>query len=100
MVRDLPEGLAEFINRALIKDPDERISNWFEIQTLLVSGKGSSLNLLANEKMDMALVIQLQTWDVDTTALKQEIHKVMGGHHAQYEMEVVTRDNMDVDFSR
>jgi len=100
LVRDLPEGLAEFINRALIKEPEERISNWFEIQTLLAPGKGSSLNLLANEEMDMALVIQLQTMDVDTAILKQELHKVMNLHHTQYEMEVVTRDNTDVDFSR
>ena len=100
IVRDLPEGLAEFVNRALIRDPVERISNWFEIQTLLTSGKGSSLNLLSDEKMDMAMVIQLQTVDVDTALLKREIHKVMDVHHAQYEMEIVTRDNTNIDFSR
>ena len=99
MVRDLPEGLAEFVNRALIRDPDERISNWFEVQTLLTSGKGNSLNLLSDEKMDMAMVIQLQTVDVDTALLKREIHKVMDVHHAQYEMEVVTRGNANNDFS-
>lgn len=100
LVRDLPDGLAEFINRALINDPDERISNWFEIQTLLVSGKGSSLSLLSNEHMDMAYIIQLQSADTDTSELTQGIHQLLSAHKTKYEMEVVTRDNRDVDFAR
>lgn len=99
-VAGLPEGLAEFINRALVRNPEERISNWFEVLTLLVSGKGSTLNVLSNETMDTAFVIQLKSADVDSTRLQREVHELLSSHQAQYEMEVVTRGNRDVDFSR
>jgi serine/threonine-protein kinase len=41
-VPDVPDGLVEFIRRALVKDPALRISSWSEIQTRLAPGKGST----------------------------------------------------------
>jgi len=99
LVRDLPEGLAEFINRALVKDPQQRIFNWFEIQTLLALAKGSNLNLLADTDMDMALVIKLKKLDIDTRSLNQEVHRLLKSHDIPYVMEVVMKDTTDVDFS-
>lgn len=48
----------------------------------------------------MALVIQMQALDVNTSVLKQELHQVMSAHKTQYEMEVVTRENTDADFAQ
>lgn len=99
VVSDVPDGLAEFIDRAMTKDPEQRISSWFEIQTLLASVKGSSLSLLDDTDKDMAVVIKLQTPGVDTKILNQELHQLLSKRHVEYEMEVVTRENTDVDFT-
>jgi serine/threonine protein kinase len=97
MVPDISDGLAEFIKLALAKDPEQRISSWHEIQSLLKSGKGSSVDLLANTDMDMAVVIKLKTSGVDTDLLVKEIHQVLKVHHANYEIETMDRESPDVD---
>ncbi|HHJ34365.1 MAG TPA: cyclic nucleotide-binding domain-containing protein [Gammaproteobacteria bacterium] len=99
LVPDVPEGLAEFINRALIKDPDQRISDWSEIQSLLASGKGYKVDLLANTEMDMAVVLKFKTAGIDTGLLLKELHQVLKLHHASYDMEVVERDSEELDFT-
>ena len=99
LVSDIPDGLAEFIKRALIKDPKQRISKWSEIQELLASGKGHKEDLLAYTDKDMALVVKLKTNAIDTELLIKEIHQVLKVHHAQYELEVVEKENLDLDFT-
>jgi serine/threonine-protein kinase len=84
LVPDVPDGLAEFIRRALVKDPAQRISSWSEIQSLLAPGKGSKFDLLANSDMDMAVVVKLKTHAIDTELLLKEIHQVLKVHHASY----------------
>lgn len=98
LVSDVPDGLAEFITRALLKDPEQRISNWSEIQALLSSGKGDQENLLVNSTMDMAVLVKLKTTGVDTALLVEEMHQVLKMHHASYELEVVEKENMELDF--
>jgi len=99
MVPDIPDGLAEFIKRALIKDPEQRISSWYEIQNLLGSCGDSSADLLANTDMDMAIVIKLKTSGVDTDLLVKEIHQVLKVHHASYEIKTIDRESPDLDFT-
>ena len=99
LVSDVPDGLAEFIGRALIKDPAQRISNWSEIQALLASGKGHKVDLLANSDMDMAVVIKVKTAGIDTALLIDELHQVLKVHHARYELEVVEKESLDLDFT-
>ncbi|MBE9559656.1 MAG: protein kinase [Proteobacteria bacterium] len=99
LVPDVPDGLAEFIKRALIKDPKQRISSWNEIQKLLASGKGHKVDLLANTEMDMAVVVKFKTAGIDTDLLMRELHQVLKVHHASYDLEVVERDNPELDFT-
>jgi len=99
LVADVPDGLAEFIKRALVKDPAQRISSWSEIQSLLATGKGSKLDLLANTDMDMAVVVKLDTQAIDTELLIREIHQVLKVHHASYKLEVIEKESLDLDFT-
>jgi eukaryotic-like serine/threonine-protein kinase len=99
LVPDVPDGLAEFIRRALIKDPAQRISSWSEIQALLAPGKGSKLDLLASTDMDMAVLVKLKTQGIDTGLLLEEIHQVLKVHHANYELEIIEQESLDLDFT-
>lgn len=99
LVTDLPDGLATFINRGLIKDPDQRISSWSKIQTLLSTGKGNKVDLLANTDMDVAVVIKFKALGIDSDLLIKELHQVLNVHHAKYELEVTDRGNAEVDFA-
>jgi serine/threonine protein kinase len=99
LVEDIPEGLAEFINRGLVKDPDKRISSWSEIQALLTPGKGEKEDLLVSSGMDMAVIVKLKTKAVDTEQLLKDIEQVMQIHHADYELEVIEKESVDVDFT-
>jgi serine/threonine-protein kinase len=99
IVDGIPEGLAEFIKRALEKDPDKRISSWHEIQTLLASGKGGNDDLLENTDMDMAVIVKLKTAAIDTELLIKEIDQVLKVHHADYEIETVIKEDLDLDFT-
>lgn len=99
LVPDVPDGLAEFIKRALIKDPEQRISSWSEIQKLLASGKGKKTDLLENTGMDMAVVVKLKTTGIETELLLKELHQVLKIHHAVYELEVVEKEKLDLDFT-
>ena len=99
LVADIPDGLAEFIKRALIKDPKQRIASWSEIQKLLASGKGNKVDLLENTGMDMAVVVKLKTAGIDTELLIKELHQVLKMHHAAYDLEVVEKEKLDLDFT-
>jgi serine/threonine-protein kinase len=100
IVPDIPDGLAEFIKRALIKDPERRISNWYEIQTLLGSCGDNSADLLANSDKDMAVVVKLKTAGIDTDLLVEEIRQVLKVHHAEFELETVGKEESpDLDFN-
>jgi serine/threonine protein kinase len=99
LVTDVPDGLAEFIKRALVKDPKQRISSWNEIQKLLAAGKGHKVDLLVNTEMDMAVVVKLKTAGIDTELLVKEMHQVLKMHHASYDLEIVERENTELDFT-
>lgn len=99
LVPDVPDGLAEFIKRALVKDPKKRISSWNEIQKLLAAGKGHKVDLLVNTEMDMAVVVKLKTAGIDTELLVKELHQVLKVHHASYDLEIVERENAELDFT-
>ena len=99
LIHDIPEGLAEFIRRGLIKDPAQRISSWSEIQSLLAPGRGDKADLLVNSGMDMAVIVKLKTKAVDTEQLVKDIEQVMQVHHADYDLEVIEKENVDVDFT-
>jgi len=99
LVPDIPDGLAEFIKRALVKDPKQRIASWSEIQKLLAAGKGNKIDLLENTDMDMAVVVKLKTTGIDTTLLVKELHQVLRIHHADYELEIVEKEKLDLDFT-
>lgn len=99
LLPDIPDGLAEFIRRGLIKDPKQRISSWSEIQALLASGKGSSTDMLANTDMDMALVIKLKNSAIDTELLIREMHQLLKMHHASYELETIEKESLHLDFT-
>ena len=96
---DVPDGLAEFIKQALVKDPKQRISNWSEIQKLLAAGKGNKIDLLENTDMDMAVVVKLKTTGIDTALLVKELHQVLKMHHADYDLEIVEKEKVDLDFT-
>ena len=51
----LPEGLVEFINGALIKRPDERLTDWDRIEELL-SATGEPIEVFSTEPMESELV--------------------------------------------
>lgn len=95
----MPEGLAEFIKKALVKGPKQRISSWREIQKLLASGKSHKGDLLANTDMDMVVVVKFKTSAIDTDLLIKEIHQVLKVHHANYELEIVEQEKPDLDFT-
>jgi tRNA A-37 threonylcarbamoyl transferase component Bud32 len=99
LVDDIPSGLAEFINRGLEKDPAKRISSWSEIQALLAPGKGDKADLLLNSGMDMAVIVKLNTRGIDTELMIKEIHQVLRMHHADYDLEVVQQERLDIDIT-
>lgn len=98
-VPDIPRGLAEFIHRALEKNPDERISSWSEILALLSSCRTGSEDLLAGSDMDMAVIVRFKTKAINTELLLREIEQVLKMHHASYEMETVMKEKADVDIT-
>jgi hypothetical protein len=71
-----------FLKCALVKDLEQRILSWHKIQTLLASGKGSRVSLLANTDMDMAVVVKLKTTGINTDLLLKEIQQVLDVCHA------------------
>ncbi|HFD32187.1 MAG TPA: hypothetical protein ENJ28_05705, partial [Gammaproteobacteria bacterium] len=99
LVPDVPDGLAEFIKQALVKDPKQRISSWSEIQKLLAAGKGNKIDLLENTDMDMAVVVKLKTTGIDTSLLVKELNQVLKMHHADYDLEIVEKEKVDLDFT-
>lgn len=99
LVPDVPDGLAEFIKQALTKDPKQRISSWREIQKLLAVGKGNKVSLLDNTDMDMAVVVKLKTAGIDTSLLEKELHQVLKMHHADYDLEIVEKEKLNLDFT-
>ena len=100
-VPGIPDKLAEFIQRALEKDPNDRISSWVEIQSLLSIGRSSSQDLLADSDKDAAIVLRYDLNGIDNDQLLKDIESVMKVHHADYEIENATRgeEDIDVDFN-
>jgi len=99
LVPNISDGLDEFIKRALVKDPKQRIANWNDIQALLAPGKSQKMDLIANTDKDMAVIIKLKTNGVDTVLLTQELHQVLKMHHANYEFEIIERNKQELDFT-
>jgi serine/threonine protein kinase len=99
LVDNIPAGLAEFINRGLEKDPAKRISSWSEIQALLAPGKGDKDDLLTNSDMDMVVLVKLKTKAIDTDLLVKELHQVLQVHHADYELEIIEKERLDIDIT-
>ncbi len=92
LIPDIPTGLAEFIHRALIKDPKKRISSWLEIQSLLAPSKSDRFKLEASSEMDMAIVIKMKSDAIDTDELLREIRWTLDRHRAEYEIETTIKD--------
>ena len=55
----LPPGLVEFVNRALIKRPDERLTDWSEIRSLLtMPSSGTAVHITGRTEETETLSIQ------------------------------------------
>lgn len=91
MVPDIPAGLAEFIHRSLVKDPEKRISSWHEIQSLLAPSKNENFKLDASSDMDMAIVIKMKNDGIDKDSLLREIRWTLDRYRADYDIETTTR---------
>ncbi|MCW8923834.1 MAG: protein kinase [Gammaproteobacteria bacterium] len=98
LVPDIPAGLAEFIHRSLIKDPEKRISSWLEIESLLSPSKSSQFKLEASSEMDLAIIIKMKSDDVDKDELLREIRWTLDRHRADYELETTKREEQKLDF--
>ena len=98
LVPDIPAGLAEFIHRALIKEPEQRISSWLEVEELLSPNKSSHYKLEASSEMDMAFIIKLNTENIDKDELLREIRWTLNRYDTDYEIETVKRETQELDF--
>jgi len=98
LVPDIPAGLAEFIRRSLIKDPEKRISSWLEIEQLLSPSKSSQFKLEASSEMDLAIVIKMKSDGVDKDELLREIRWTLDRHRADYEIETTKKEEQKLDF--
>lgn len=98
LVPDIPAGLAEFIHRALIKEPERRISSWLEVEELLSPNKSSHYKLEASSEMDMAFIIKLKTENIDKDELLREIRWTLNRYDTDYEIETVKRETQELDF--
>ncbi len=98
LVPDVPAGLAEFIHRSLIKDPEKRISSWLEIEQLLSPSKSSQFKLEASSEMDLAIVIKMKSDYVDKDELLREIRWTLDRHRADYEIEITKKEEQKLDF--
>lgn len=98
-VSDIPHGLLEFINRALIKDPDKRISDWYEIKALLDSGRGGDIKLDIASDRDLAIVIKMKSEGVDMAELLSEIEMALNNKAITYEIETIRKERVDLDFN-
>ena len=98
LVPDIPAGLAEFIHRSLIKDPEKRISNWLEIESLLAPSKSSQFKLEASSEMDLAIVIKMKSDDIDKDELLREIRWTLDRYRADYELETTKKEEQKIDF--
>ena len=97
LVPDIPAGLAEFIHRSLIKDPEKRISSWLEIQSLLAPSKNDGFKLDASSEMDMAIVIKMKSEAIDKDELLREMRWTLDRYRADYEIETTTREKQEID---
>ena len=96
-VPDITPGLAEFVRRALIKDPDKRISDWDEILSLLELDKKNDIKLALGSDKDMAIVIKINTGGVVPVELLSELEATLTKQHVDYEIETVLKDSLEVD---
>ena len=100
MVPDISSGLAEFIHRSLIKDPEKRISSWLEIQSLLAPSKSDHFKLEASSDMDMAIVIKMKSDSIDKDSLLREIRWTLDRHRADYEIETTEKEKQKPDLDQ
>lgn len=98
LVPDIPPGLAEFIHRALIKDPEKRISNWLEVVSLLSRNKSSNFKLEASSKMDTAIVIKMKNSSANKDEILRDIRSTLDSHQVNYEIETIKKETQNVDF--
>lgn len=98
LVPDIPAGLAEFIHRSLIKDPEQRISNWPEIESLLSPETSSNYELDPSSDMDMAVIIKMKDENIDTNELLREIRWMLDRYGADYEVETAKKEKQQLDF--
>lgn len=98
LVPDIPAGLAEFIHRSLIKDPEQRISNWPEIEALLSPETSSNYELDPSSEMDMAVIIKMKDENIDTNELLREIRWMLDRYGVDYEVETAKKEKQQLDF--
>jgi len=98
-VPDVCSGLAEFIRRALIKDPEERISDWDEILSLLESGKNSNIKQALGADKDMAIVIKINSGGTVPAELLSELEKTLNEQQVEYDIETVLKESLELDIN-
>jgi serine/threonine-protein kinase len=97
LVPDIPAGLAEFIRRSLIKNPEERISSWLEIEALLNPNKSNGIELEASSEMDIAVIIKMKTSNIDKDEIMREFRWTLDRHGADYEIETAEKKKQELD---
>ena len=98
-VPDISSGLSEFIQRALIKDPEKRISDWDEILSLLESGKKTDIKRALGSSKDMAIVIKIKSGGVVPVELLSELEKTLNEQRVDYDIETVLKESLEVDIN-
>ena len=96
-VPDITPGLAEFVQRALIKDPDERISDWAEVLSLLELDKKNDIKLALGSDKDMAIVIKIKSGGVVPAELLSELEVTLNKQKVDYEIETVLKESLELD---
>ncbi|MFC1589568.1 protein kinase [Pseudomonadota bacterium] len=101
LIPDIHAGLAEFIHRALVKNPEDRISSWHEIAALLNPNKSSGFELEASSEMDMAIIIKMKTSNIDKDEIIREFRWTLDRHGADYEIETAKKETqiLDIDLN-
>jgi len=98
-VPDVPTGLAEFIGRALIKDPDKRISDWDEVLLLLESGKKNDIKMSLGSDKDMAIVIKIKSDGEVPAELLSALETTLDKQNVVYDIETVLKESLEVDIN-
>jgi len=99
LVPKVTPNLAQFINRALIKDPEQRISDWQEIKALLSTEKNQFIDLDSSGDRDMAIVIKINSAEVYIPSLLSDLETTLKQHLLNYDLDTVVHDSSGQDIT-